>query len=68
VHAIYAGARPETAAAEALRLGINYIFIGPAEIKAIRPDRLAKFDSRPELFRKVFENNLTRIYEVLGSR
>jgi hypothetical protein len=66
VHAIYAGARPETAAAEAVRLGIDYIFIGPAEVKANRPDRLAKFDLRPELFKKVFENNLTRIYEVLG--
>jgi hypothetical protein len=66
VHAIYAGARSEIAAAEALRLGINYIFIGPAEVVSNRPDRLAKFDQRPDLFRKVFENKLTRIYEVLG--
>ena len=68
VHAIYAGARPEDAARAAAQLGIQYIFIGPAEVKSIRADRLAKFETRPDLFRKVFENASTRIYEVLGPR
>jgi hypothetical protein len=66
VHAIYAGARPEEAARAAGQLGIQYIFIGPAEVRSIRADRLAKFETRPDLFRKVFENGSTRIYEVLG--
>ena len=64
--AMYADEQPETAAQTARQLGIDYIFIGPAEVKANRPDRLAKFDTRPELFRKVFANTSTRIYEVLG--
>ena len=66
VRAIYAGGRPDVAAETARTLGIDYIFIGPAEIKSNGPDRLAKFDARPELFRKVFQNGRTRIYEVLG--
>jgi hypothetical protein len=65
VHTIYAGARPEEAAQTARALGINYIFVGPAETKSNRPDRLEKFDKRPDLFKKVFQNGMTRIYEVL---
>jgi hypothetical protein len=33
-------------------------------VRSIRADRLAKFETRPDLFRKVFENAGTRIYEV----
>jgi hypothetical protein len=65
-HSIYAGARPEAAARTARQLGIDYIFIGPAERTANAPDRLAKFDTRPDLFRLAFANQGTRIYEVIA--
>ena len=68
VHAIYAGARAEDAARTAGQLGIQYIFIGPAEVRSTGADRLAKFETRPDLFRKVFGNAGTRIYEVLEPR
>lgn len=64
-HAIFAGARPEAAARTARQLGIDYLFIGPAEVRTTPADRLAKFDTRPDLFRKVFANERTQIYEVL---
>jgi len=64
-HAIYAGGRPEAAARTARELGIHYVFIGPAEQRGNTPAALAKFDERPDLFRLVFSNPRTRIYEVL---
>ncbi len=68
VHAIYAGARPEDAARAAAQLGIQYIFIGPAEVRSNRPDRLLKFETRPALFRKVFENGRNSYLRGLGAR
>lgn len=64
-HAMYAGASPEDAARTARELGIDYIFIGPAEVKADPPEALAKFNQRPDLFRLAFSNSRTRIYEVV---
>ena len=64
-HAIYADASPEAAARTARQLGIAYIFIGPDEERANPHEALAKFDRRPDLFRLVFSNSRTRIYEVV---
>ena len=64
-HAIYADANPEAAARTARQLGIAYIFIGPDEERANPREALAKFDRRPDLFRRVFSNSRTRIYEVV---
>ena len=64
-HQMYARVGAEAAARTARQLGIDYIFVGPVEQGAIPPDRLAKFDERPDLFRLVFSNARTRIYEVL---
>jgi hypothetical protein len=64
VHAMYAGVDAQAAVHTARQLGIDYIFVGPAETKANPPAGLAKFDSRPDLFLKVFANGSTRIYEV----
>ena len=65
-HEMYRSVNPEAAAALARELGVDYIFIGPAEEKANPSERLATFDKQPALFRKVFANAKTRIYEVLG--
>ena len=51
-------------AALARELGIDYIYIGPAEEQANRPASLAKFAQRQDLFNPVFHNAGTRIYEV----
>lgn len=64
-HAIYAGGSPEAAARTARGLGIDYLFIGPAEEKTDPPLALAKFDRRPDLFRLAFSNSRTWIYEVV---
>ena len=63
-HQMYARAGAEAAARTARQLGIDYIFVGPVEQREIPPDRLAKFDERPDLFRLVFSNARTRIYAV----
>jgi uncharacterized membrane protein len=63
-HRIYAERNAETAAQLARELGINYIFIGPAEEKANPMASLAKFAKRADLFQPVFENAGTRIYAV----
>lgn len=64
-HAIYVDPNPEAAARTARQLGISYIFIGPDEERVNPPKALAKFDRRPDLFRRVFSNSRTRIYEVV---
>ena len=64
-HAIYAGTDADAAASTARQLGISFIFIGPEERKTDPPEGLAKFDRRPDLFRLVFSNSRTRVYEVL---
>lgn len=64
-HAIYAGANPEAAARTARQLRIAYIFIGPDEEQWNPRESIAKFDRRPDLFRRVFKNSRTRIYEVV---
>ena len=63
-HRIYADRNPAAAAKLAAELGIDYIFIGPAERKGNPAASLEKFDKRPDLFRPVFANAGTRIYAV----
>ena len=63
-HRIYADRNPETAALLARELGIDYVFIGPAEQKANPAASLAKFATREDLFQPVFANGATRIYAV----
>ena len=67
-HEMYASTSPDQAAALARELGVDYIFIGPAEQKMNPAEGLAKFDARPDLFRKVFTNAATRIYEMRLSK
>ncbi len=55
-HRIYADRNPAAAAKLAAELGIDYIFIGPAERKGNPAASLEKFDKRPDLFRPVFAN------------
>ena len=64
VHRMYADRNGETAAVIARELGIDYVFIGPAEQKANSAAALAKFEKRDDLFTQVFENATTRIYAV----
>lgn len=63
-HRIYAERSAETAAALARELGIDYIFIGPAEQRRNSLAALAKFATRDDLFQVVFENAGTRIYAI----
>ena len=63
-HRIYADRNPAAAAKLAAELGIDYIFVGPAERKGNPAASLEKFDKRPDLFRPVFANPGTRIYAV----
>jgi uncharacterized membrane protein len=63
-HRIYAERNPDTAVHLARELGINYIFIGPAEQRRNSAALLAKFDKREDLFELVFANADTRIYAV----
>ena len=64
-HRIYAERNAETAAQFARELGVDYVFIGPAEQKANPAAALAKFAKREDLFTEVFANTSTRIYQVL---
>jgi hypothetical protein len=64
-HRIYAEQDAETAAQLARELGVDYIFIGPAEQKANPEASLEKFAKRHDLFHLRFENTGTRIYAVL---
>jgi hypothetical protein len=63
-HRIYAERNAETAAQLARELGIDYIYIGPAEQQGNPAGGLAKFAARTDLFEPVFENASTRIYAV----
>ena len=63
-HRIYAERNPEAAAKLARDLGIDYIYIGPAEQQRNPTSALAKFARRSDLFEPVFENAGTRIYAV----
>jgi uncharacterized membrane protein len=65
VHRIYADRNAEVAVLIARDLGIDYVFIGPAEQKANPAAALSKFAKREDLFREVFANAGTRIYQVL---
>ncbi len=65
VNVIYGSGEPEPAALAARELGIDYLFIGPAEVAEHPAASLRKFETRPDLFRKVFGNAGTRIFEVL---
>ena len=64
--AIYAAGSPEAAARTARDLGVSYVFVGPEEERVHPPQTLAKFDRRPDLFRRVFANSRTRIYEIVS--
>jgi hypothetical protein len=63
-HAIYAEEDAERAFTLARELGVDYLFIGPAETVENPPEALAKFAKREDLFSLVFENARTRIYRV----
>ena len=63
-HRIYAERNADTAAKLARDLGIDYIFIGPAEQQRNSVAALAKFAKRDDLFEVVFENAGTRIYAI----
>ncbi len=63
-HRIYAERNAETAAQLARELGIDYIFIGPAEQQRNSAAALAKFEKREDLFEPVFANASTRIYAI----
>ena len=63
-HRIYAERNAETAAQLARDLGINYIFIGPAERRRNSAAALGKFEKRNDLFLQVFANGTTQIYEM----
>ncbi|MEO5820809.1 MAG: hypothetical protein ABIT71_09905 [Vicinamibacteraceae bacterium] len=43
---------------------VHYVYVGDAERRAHRPEALAKFDQRPDAFRRVFDNAAATIYEV----
>jgi uncharacterized membrane protein len=43
---------------------VDYVYVGDAERRAHRAEALAKFDQRPDAFRRVFENAAATIYEV----
>ena len=64
-HRIYAERNAETAAQLARELGIDYIFIGPAEQqRELRARRWRSSTQREDLFQPVFANAGTRIYAV----
>jgi hypothetical protein len=63
-HRIYAERNAEIAVQLARELGIDYIFIGPAEQRRNAAPALAKFDTRDDLFELVLANASTRIYAI----
>ena len=63
-HRIYADRNAEAAARAARELGIDYIFIGPAEQHTNPAASLEKFDARRDLYDPVFANGTTRIYAL----
>ena len=64
VHELYATGDGPAAAAIARELGIDYVFVGPAEQKHTPRVGLAKFRDRKEFFELVFDNGAVRIYRV----
>jgi hypothetical protein len=62
---IYADGSPDGAARTARQLGVSYVFVGPDEERAHPREALAKLDRRPDLFKLVFSNARTRIYEIV---
>jgi hypothetical protein len=63
--AIYSDLSPGGAARTARQLGVSYIFVGPDEERVHPHEALAKLDRRPDLFKLVFSNSRTRIYEIV---
>jgi hypothetical protein len=63
--AIYSDGSPDSAARTARQLGLSYIFVGPDEERVHPHEVLAKLDRRPDLFKLVFSNSRTRIYEIV---
>jgi hypothetical protein len=63
-HRIYAERNADAAARLARELGIDYIFIGPAEQRANSAAALAKFGAHGNLYDPVFANGTTRIYAL----
>jgi hypothetical protein len=64
-HRIYADRNAEVAVLTARELGIDYVYIGPAEQKTNSAAALGKFAQREDLFTEVFANASTRIYKVI---
>ena len=63
-HRIYADRNPETASVLARELGVDFIYVGPAEQAGNPAASLAKFGTRKDLFEPVFANATTHIYAV----
>ena len=61
---IYRGRSPQAAWDTARGLGIDYIYVGPAERAGLPATALAKFDQRPDLFARVFGNDEAAVFEV----
>jgi hypothetical protein len=59
--------QPGGAARTARQLGVSYIFVGPDEERVHPHEALAKLDRRPDLFKLVFSNSRTRIYEIVSA-
>jgi hypothetical protein len=64
---IYANGNADAAARTARELSISYVYIGPDEERAHPREALAKFDTRSDLFTRVFSNSRARVYEVLAA-
>ena len=64
-HAIYAEGNADAAWRLARDLGVDYLFVGPAEQRTHPPEALEKFADRSDLFAQVFRNRHTRVYRVV---
>jgi hypothetical protein len=60
---VMAAPRPDSIQARALRLGIEYLYVGPGEM-ARHPLLRARLTSSPELFEAVYEQDSAGIYKV----
>ena len=67
---IFAMASPDEAWRIALRMGIDYLYVGRVELAAFGA-AAAKFAPRPDLFERVFQNHdaeVFRVRETAGAR
>ena len=64
IHGMYSSTEAEQARQTCLRLGIEYVYVGPVERQA-NPQGIAKFGDRTELFRPVFRLGAEEIFQVV---